>query len=206
MYLSSKGGVVAVDATRRVKTTTIVPIYSYKHETRRREAPSAQTVFTVYQGLPRNGHNKTPKARNGVKKSAYLSSYSADIITKDENVAQMYYIRRRSTQRRPLIAAQRRHSLITPPTSARDWPARVSLERGLRQPPSPSANARSLRRYKERVRGAESGGASYNVKENSVSPAPPNRALGHFEPPVYTRPISTLGLFVRIKLIFLISI
>ena len=64
------------------------------------------------------------------KKSSYLSSYSADIITKEENVAQMYYIRRRKTQRSLFIAGKRLHSYLTPPPSVCDWFTGVSLECG----------------------------------------------------------------------------
>lgn len=62
-------------------------------------------------------------------KSPYLSSYSADIITKEENVAGFYYIPRRVTQRRVFIAVKCYQSVVTPPIVVYDWFDCTSLKK-----------------------------------------------------------------------------
>lgn len=59
----------------------------------------------------------------------YLSSYSADIITKDENVVGTLYIRQRDEQTSDFIAAAPCQSNVTPPTMTYHWLIHTSLSK-----------------------------------------------------------------------------
>ena len=58
---------------------------------------------------------------------SYLSSYSADIITKEENVAEMCYIRQRDVPTRIVIAGAHNQSTVSPPIGTHYWLTCMSL-------------------------------------------------------------------------------
>ena len=58
---------------------------------------------------------------------SYLSSYSADIVTKEENVAEMFYIRQRDVLTHVVIAGAHNQSTVSPPIGTHHWLTCMSL-------------------------------------------------------------------------------
>lgn len=71
--------------------------------------------------------NFTQYSSKNVRSLLYLSSYSADIITKEENVAETLYIRLRVEQTSDFIAAVPYQSTLTPPVLIYHWLTHTSL-------------------------------------------------------------------------------
>ena len=96
----------------------------------------------------------------------------------------MYYIRRRKTQRRLVIAGERLHSYLTPPTAACDWCTDVPL--GCGHCP--------LYQWVFAIVGTKSGSAGWSwtpchmmLKRGRHNSALPNRPLFDFKRSIYTR-------------------